>query len=175
MKGTCTQDSLPRLTRPKGAIHKAGHSQARITTTNTLDASRTKEWRIMAQVTIYGLRSTLDRHRKALSDAIHASVMGALAYPAEKRFHRFIGVSPEDFVHPDDRTDDYVIVEISMFHGRSIDAKKALIRALYANIGAACGITSTDIEITIFETPRENWGIRGVPGDELTLTYAVTI
>ena len=32
-----------------------------------------------------------------------------------------------------------------------------------------------DIEITIFETPRHNWGIRGLPGDELTLTYNVNV
>ena len=129
----------------------------------------------MAQVTIYGLRSTLDRHRTALSDAIHASVMGALAYPAEKRFHRFIGLAPEDFVHPDDRSDDYVTIEISIFEGRSVDAKKALIQALYAKIGEACGIAPADVEITILETPRANWGIRGVPGDELTLPYKVIV
>jgi len=25
------------------------------------------------------------------------------------------------------------------------------------------------------ESPKVNWGIRGLPGDELTLTYPVTI
>lgn len=129
----------------------------------------------MAQVTIYGLRSTLDRHRQTLSDAIHASVVEALAYPVEKRFHRFIGLAGEDFVHPADRSDDYTIIEISMFEGRTTEAKKALIRALYANVRAGCGISPQDLEITVFETPRQNWGIRGMPGDELGLSYDVEV
>ncbi|APF21976.1 putative transglutaminase-like protein [Clostridium butyricum] len=32
-----------------------------------------------------------------------------------------------------------------------------------------------DVEITIFETPNYNWGIRGVPGDELGLNYKVNV
>ena len=129
----------------------------------------------MAQVKIYGLRARLDRHKQGLSQAIHRSVVEALAYPSDKRFHRFIGLAPDDFIVPADRSDDYTIIEISMFAGRSTEAKKALIRGLYANIGEACGISPQDIEITIFETPRENWGIRGMPGDELALSYDVQV
>jgi phenylpyruvate tautomerase PptA (4-oxalocrotonate tautomerase family) len=129
----------------------------------------------MAQVKIYGLRSTLDLHKQGLSQAIHRGLVEALAYPADKQFHRFISLAPEDFVHPADRSDDYTIIEISMFEGRSTEAKKALVCALYANIGETCGISPPDIEITIFETPRENWCIRGVPGDELALSYDVQV
>ena len=129
----------------------------------------------MAQVKIYGLRSTLDLHKQGLS-AGHPPQRGeALAYPADQQFHRFIGLSPDDFVYPADRGVNYTIIEISMFAGLNTEAKKALIRALYANIGGTCGITPQDIEIAIFETPRENWGIRGMPGDELALTNEVQI
>ena len=129
----------------------------------------------MAQVKVYGLRSTLDQHKQGLSQAIHRSVVEALAYPADKQFHRFISLATDDFVFPADRSQSYTIIEISMFVGRSTEAKKALIRALYANIGETCGIPPQDIEITIFETPRENWGIRGVPGDEPGLGYEVQV
>ena len=129
----------------------------------------------MAQVKVYALRATLARHRTALSEAIHVSVMEALSYPREKRFHRFIALEPEEFVFPADRGEQYTIIEISLFAGRSVSAKKALIRALFANIERATGITPQDVEITIFETPRENWGIRGTPGDELALGYKVEV
>jgi phenylpyruvate tautomerase PptA (4-oxalocrotonate tautomerase family) len=129
----------------------------------------------MAQVKIFGLQSNLDPIRKTLSDAIHRAVVEALAYPPEKRFHRFIGLTPDDFLYPPDRSDRYLILEISIFEGRSVEAKKALIRALYQYIGDATGITPNDIEITIFETPRHNWGIRGMPGDELSLNYKVGV
>ena len=42
----------------------------------------------MAQVVVWGLRGRLESRRAVLSDAIHAAVMSALDYPAEKRFHR---------------------------------------------------------------------------------------
>ena len=31
----------------------------------------------------------------------------------------------------------------------------------------------TIIEIVMFELPKHNWGIRGLPGDELNLNYVV--
>ena len=62
-----------------------------------------------------------------------------------------------------------------MFTGRTADTKKALIRLLFANIETSCGIKPQDLEITITETPKENWGIRGLPGDELNLHYKVNV
>jgi len=34
-------------------------------------------------------------------------------------------------------------------------------------------IAIADIEIIMFELPKHNWGIRGIPGDELALNYVV--
>ncbi|MGH1525753.1 tautomerase family protein [Leifsonia sp. L25] len=129
----------------------------------------------MAQVTVFARRATIDRHRDALSDAIHGAVMTALAYPPEKRFHRLIGMDPADFVYPSDRGDDYTIIEVSMFEGRSVEAKRALIVELFARIEAATGVPPHSVEITVFETPKVNWGIRGVNAADLALGYAVEV
>ena len=129
----------------------------------------------MAQIKIYGLRENIEKHRTSLSESIHTSLMDALSYPAEKRFHRFICLESENFLFPTDRTHEYTIIEISMFEGRSMEAKKALVRALYENIENSCGIRTNDLEITIIETPKANWGIRGMPGDELSLDYKVNV
>jgi len=37
----------------------------------------------------------------------------------------------------------------------------------------ATGVPVEAVEITIVETPKANWGIRGKVGDELALTYKV--
>ena len=84
-------------------------------------------------------------------------------------------LNAEDFIYPEDRSHNYLIIEISMFEGRSVDTKKSLIRQLFENIQAQCGISPQDIEITIFETPRHNWGIRGQCGDVLALNYKVEV
>ncbi len=127
----------------------------------------------MAQIKIYALRETI-KAREQISNAIHNSVMTALEYPADKKFHRFFPLEPEDFVFSKDRSEKYTILEISMFEGRSVRAKKKLIALLFKNF-EALGIPRNDLEITIFETPKHNWGIRGVPGDELELSYRVEV
>ena len=81
----------------------------------------------------------------------------------------------QDFIHPSDRSDRYTIIEISMFEGRSQESKGTLIRMLYERIGRNLGISAQDIEITLFESPMQNWGIRGMVGDELNLTYRVDV
>ena len=129
----------------------------------------------MAQVVVWGLRSQLASRRTVLSDAIHAAVMSALDYPADKRFHRFVGLEPEDFVYPPDRGADYTVVEISMFEGRSEQAKRQLITELFRRIANDAGIAPHSVEITITETPRVNWGIRGQNAADLALDYSVEV
>ncbi len=127
----------------------------------------------MAQIKIYGVAEHLRPIQARLSDVIHACVVEALDYPPGKRFHRFLPLQPEDFVFPSDRSARYTIIEISMFEGRSAAARKRLITLLFAKIASEIGIDPQDVEITITETPRANWGIRGQPGDELGLEYRV--
>ena len=129
----------------------------------------------MAQIKIYGLKSSLLEKTSSLSSAIHAAVVEALAFPSDKKFHRFIALEKSEFIFPADRSDNYTIIEISMFEGRSAESKKSLIRLIFANIERDVGIAPQDVEITITETPKQNWGIRGLCGDELALGYKVNV
>ena len=78
-------------------------------------------------------------------------------------------------MHPEDRGDDYTIIEVSVFEGRSAEAKRELIRQLFDRIAAEVGIAPHSVEITITETPKENWGIRGVNAEDLALGYRVDV
>ena len=129
----------------------------------------------MPQIKIYGLQKNIEPKRFALSHAIHLALTESIGTPSQKRFQRFIILEPENFIFPSDRTEDYLIIEISMFEGRSIETKKKLIRTLQQRITETTDIKPQDIEITIFETPKVNWGIRGVTGDELNLDYRVDV
>lgn len=101
--------------------------------------------------------------------------MEAFDFPEEKRYHRFIKLSKEDFIFPGTRSENYSIIEISIFEGRSDASKKKLIQLLFERLEKNVNIDKQDIEITIFETPRKNWGIRGFPADELSLNYKVEV
>ncbi|MBO9532125.1 MAG: tautomerase family protein [Solirubrobacteraceae bacterium] len=121
---------------------------------------------------LYGRADRLRARREAWSELVHASLVEAFGLPPEKRFQRFIGLDPADFVYPAGRSEDYTIIEIVLFEGRSVESKKALYAQLYTR-AAAAGVTAADLEITLIETPRHDWGIRGLPGDELELSYRV--
>ncbi|KOP25082.1 4-oxalocrotonate tautomerase [Hapalosiphon sp. MRB220] len=129
----------------------------------------------MAQIKIYGTACFIRQYRGAISDAIHSSIVNALAYPQDKRAHRFFPLEPEDFIYPSGRSDRYLIIEISMFEGRTTATKKKLIYMLFDSLLEKVGITANDVEITITETPKHNWGIRGKTGDELELNYKVEL
>lgn len=125
-------------------------------------------------IKVYGINNNLNKIRDVLSDAIHDSLIEAFEYPKEKRFQKFFPMEKENFI-AQNRSDNYLVIEISIFEGRSVEAKKKLIRLLFENISERIGINVQDVEITIFETPKYNWGIRGVPGDELELNYKVNV
>ncbi|MBD2097009.1 tautomerase family protein [Trichocoleus sp. FACHB-591] len=128
----------------------------------------------MVQVKVYGLRSELDPIKPQLSEVIHSCIVDALQYPPDKRAHRFFPLDASDFFYPAGRTERYTILELSMLEGRSVEAKKRLIRLLFERV-QPLGISSQDLEITIFETPKHNWGFRGLPGDEHQLNYTIEI
>ena len=129
----------------------------------------------MAQIKIYGIDNHLNPVKAKLSEVIHSCVVDALQFPVDKRAHRFFPLDAANFFYPAGRTDRYTIIEISMFEGRSVETKKRLIRYLFERTQAELGISPQDLEITITETPTHNWGFRGVPGDEIGLTYRIDV
>ena len=129
----------------------------------------------MAQIKIYGLKEQLDPIKSQLSDVIHSCVVDALSFPKDKRAHRFFPLETEDFYYPVGRTPRYTIIEVSMFEGRSIEAKKQLIHLLFDRIDQVLGLNPNDLEVTITETPKYNWGFRGQSGDEISLNYKVEV
>lgn len=129
----------------------------------------------MGQIKIYGLANSLNPIKNKMSALIHSCMLEAFKLPEDKKFHRYFTLNNEDFYYPENRTDKYTVIELSIFEGRSIEAKKKFISLIYSRFNDQLGIDENDIEITIFETPKVNWGIRGLPGDELKLDYVVNI
>jgi hypothetical protein len=128
----------------------------------------------MVQTKIYGLKAHLNPIKAELSNIVYACVIDALQYPPGKRAHRFFPLEPEDYFYPDGRTERYTIIEFSMIEGRSVETKKQLIRLLFERV-QPLGISPQDLEITIFENPKHNWGFRGLPGDEHQLNYKIEV
>lgn len=117
------------------------------------------------------MRSSLNPIKKKLSDTIHHCIVETLKFPQNKKAHRFINLEKDDFFYPEGRTEAYIIIEIMMISGRTVETKKRLINMLFKEIHKQLGISTTDIEICILESPASNWGFRGKTGDEVGINY----
>jgi phenylpyruvate tautomerase PptA (4-oxalocrotonate tautomerase family) len=129
----------------------------------------------MGQIKIYGLKEHLTPIRNKVSDTLHSCVVDAFRYPENKRAHRFFYLDPEDFFYPEGRSNQYTIIEISLFEGRTVISKKHLYQLIFERFEKEFNISPNDIEITLTETPLYNWGIRGKPADELILNYKISV
>jgi len=126
-------------------------------------------------IRVYGIKKQLNPIKAKLSDVINQCMVEALSFPDNKRAHRFIPMEKEDYYYPEGRTDSYIVIEISMMEGRSVEAKRKLIHLLFESIESKVGVQSVDVEITIIESPACNWGFRGITGDEAKLNYKVNV
>lgn len=129
----------------------------------------------MAQFKIYGRNSFLREAHAKIGEVVYQAARRTLQLPADKRFQRFIGLEDWQLVAPRDRSERYLLLEVLMFSGRTVETRKALVRALMDDLTRELSLSAADIEVTIIESPRENWGIRGQHGDEMALTYKVNV
>ena len=126
-------------------------------------------------IKIYGIGEQLNPIKAKLSDVINQCMVDALAFPHNKRAHRFFPMDKSDFYAPEGRTDAYTVIEIAMMEGRSVEARKRLIHLLFERIESALDIQPVDVEIMIFESPACNFGFRGMTGDEAKLNYKINV
>lgn len=126
-------------------------------------------------IRIYGISDRLNPIKERLSDVINSCMVDARSFPEDKRAHRFIPLSSDDFFYTHGRTDQYTVIEINMMKGRTEEAKKRLIHLLFERMEQKLSISPVDVEITIQESPPCNWGFWGITGDEAKLSYPVDV
>ncbi len=69
-----------------------------------------------------------------------------------------------------------LIIEISMFSGRTLDTKRELYLLIVNTLQNKLGIDKSEVFIFINEQPKDNWGIRGgTPASEIDLGFKVEI
>src|SRR5258705_11128897 len=97
-------------------------------------------------------RGWIGSQRSAVIEAVHAAMVETIRIPEHDRALRPIEHDPADFSAPPDKSDKYTLIEIPLFTGRSMEAKRNL---------SALGVPPMDIKIVLVEVPAENWGVRG--------------
>ncbi|MBB5205462.1 phenylpyruvate tautomerase PptA (4-oxalocrotonate tautomerase family) [Inhella inkyongensis] len=105
-------------------------------------------------------RSRAPHEVQALIEAVYQAQREALKVPEDDRQIRYIEHRPEHFAVPPGRSENYTFVEILLFPGRSLDAKRRLYASIVRRFGEL-GIAPHDVFIVLQEPALENWGIRG--------------
>ena len=113
--------------------------------------------------------------KKALLEAVHSALVEAIKIPDNDRTQRLCEYSPEDFEIPPTRSDKYPLIEITMFPGRSTDAKRQLYKTIVRNL-EPLGIAPKDVFIVLHEPAMESWSPRdGIPATEMNLGFKVNV
>lgn len=111
----------------------------------------------------------------ALIEAVYQAQRDALKVPEGDRQIRYIEHKPEHFAVPPGKTENYTFVEITLFPGRSLDAKRTLYRSIVRKF-SEIGIAASDIFIVLNEPPLDNWAIRGgVPASEVDIGFKLDV
>ncbi len=119
-------------------------------------------------------RWPLDK-RRAIIEAVHQALVDGILIPQTDRTLRLQEFDPEDFAVSRGKSENFTLIEIDVFAGRSLTAKRRLYKCVVENLGAL-GIRAKDVKVVLREIPRENWGISGgVPASDVDLGFKINI
>jgi phenylpyruvate tautomerase PptA (4-oxalocrotonate tautomerase family) len=119
-------------------------------------------------------RGWLGPKRRDFIEAVQRALVAGILIPEQDRCVRLHEIDDEAFIAPAHVGPHYTIIEISLFTGRSIEAKRRLYAALVRELDPF-GLAAGDIKVILHEVPRENWGLRGVPASEIELGFKVDV
>jgi phenylpyruvate tautomerase PptA (4-oxalocrotonate tautomerase family) len=115
-----------------------------------------------------------DEHKQKLMDGVHNALVKAIKIPDDDRIQILNEHKKSNFEIPPEKSDLFTTIEIIMFLGRSIDAKRNLYKAIVNNL-MEIGIEDKDIMIILHEPSMENWGIRGIPASDLKIGFKIDV
>lgn len=128
----------------------------------------------MPVVHVHVARGRPAGERKALLDGVHAALVEAFHIPEQDRNQLLHEHDPEHFESA--KGPGFTLVELTVFPGRSDDAKRALYAALVRNLEAAPGIPREKVLVVLHEPPLVNWGIRGgQAGSDVKLGFRLDV
>ncbi|MCQ2466406.1 MAG: tautomerase family protein [Clostridia bacterium] len=115
----------------------------------------------MPLVKIYIVEGKSSKYKKAVMSSVHDAFVDAFEIDDNDRLQRIIEVPAEDFEFPEDKTSGFMIIEATLFPGRTKEQKQIAIQCICANLYDRVGVEPSDVFIVFNDIPLENWGIGG--------------
>jgi len=115
----------------------------------------------MPLVRVSLVKGKTPEYRRKVGDAIHRALVETIDVPPLDRFQLITEHEPGDLVYDPGylgiaRTNDIVVVQITISAGRTLEKKRALFRRIADNL-AALGLRREDAWVNLVEVAKENW------------------
>ena len=101
-------------------------------------------------------------YKKKVLACIHNGLMESLGIEDWDRFQRIFETPKEDFEIPSGKSDNFLIIELTLFPGRTKEQKAKAIELITSKLAEELEISPADVFVVINEPPYENWGIAGM-------------
>lgn len=120
----------------------------------------------MPFVKIYLRRGKSPEYLRSVGDAVHDALVATANVPADDRFQVIQELDADLLIaHPTyggvNRSDDLIIVEITLNAGRTVDVKKALYAGIAERLQRAIDVRPDDVMVSLVEVTKENWSFGG--------------
>ena len=101
-------------------------------------------------------------HRKAILEGLYQAMRETFNVPEGDRFMIVTEHDQDDFVYGADylgiqRSDDLVIIQITVSNTRNVEQKQTLYRRIVERLTESPGLRAEDIFINLVEVLPENW------------------
>ncbi len=107
--------------------------------------------------------------------AIHAAIVEALQTPEHDKVLRLVERPPTHFAIPASAGERYTHIEITLFAGRTLAAKRALYKAIVRHL-EPFGVPANDIKVILIEVSPESVGMRGgLAASDLDIGYEIRV
>ncbi len=116
----------------------------------------------MPLVNVVMLKGKSSEYKKTVLGCIHQGLVESLGIEDWDRFQRITEYDREDFEFPDFKTDAFMIIELTLFPGRTKEQKGDAIKAITSRLEESLGIAPSYVFVVINEPPLENWGMGGI-------------
>lgn len=103
-----------------------------------------------------------EHYRQTAGDVVYEAMMATMNVPADDRFQIVAEHSPNDFIVDQNylgitRTDDVIVIQVTLNAGRSVDVKRAFYKAVADGLHQRLDLRREDVFINLVETAKENW------------------
>ena len=129
----------------------------------------------MALVRVDIYKGKTQEYKKTILDTINEALVEAFKMPEDGISQRLYEFEEENFERRNNKSKNFIIIEITAFKGRSKEAKKLLYKILTEKLVKNLSIETKDVVIYINESNLGNWGISGKAADEVDLGFKINV